>query len=60
MNYTQRIARVGDSIEVRIYGRIVTVKILAIHDHGTLDVERADGRCFRVTGLAGETCSAAK
>lgn len=35
-----------------IYGKRTAVRILAVHPHGTIDVERlSDGRCFRVSGL---------
>jgi hypothetical protein len=44
--------KIGDYITATIYGRAVRVKVLAIHTAGTIDVERADGQCFRISGLA--------
>jgi hypothetical protein len=44
--------KIGDIITTTIYGRAVRVKVLAIHAAGTIDVQRADGQCFRVSGLA--------
>jgi hypothetical protein len=44
--------KVNDYIMTTIYGRATRVKVLAIHAFGTLDVQRADGQCFRLTGGA--------
>jgi hypothetical protein len=44
--------KIGDYITATIYGCATRVKVLAIHAAGTIDVERADGRCFRVSGLS--------
>jgi hypothetical protein len=35
---------------MKVYGAVGT--IIAVHAFGTVDVEMADGRCYRVTGLA--------
>lgn len=43
--------KIGDYITTTIYGHSVRVLILAIH-RGTIDVQRADGQCFRVSGLS--------
>jgi hypothetical protein len=43
--------KTGDYITTTIYGRAVRVLILAVHPAGTIDVQCADGRCFRVSGL---------
>ena len=39
-------------IIVTIYGRDYPARILRSHPAGTVDVQLADGRCFRVSGLA--------
>lgn len=44
--------KIGDYITTTIYGHSVRVLVLAIHAAGTIDVQRADGKCFRVSGLA--------
>jgi hypothetical protein len=43
--------KIGDTVTTTIYGRTVKCKILAIYEAGTIDVECADGRCFRITGM---------
>ena len=43
--------KIGDYINTTIYGPPVRVLVLAIH-RGAIDVQRADGQCFRVSGLA--------
>lgn len=43
--------KVNDYIELLIYGRLETVKVLTVHSFHTVDVERSDGRCFRISGL---------
>ena len=40
------------TVTVEIYGRKYVATLLAIHPHGTIDVQLADGRCFRVSGLS--------
>lgn len=35
-----------------IYGHRELCLVLRDHGNGTYDVQRADGRCFRVSGLA--------
>jgi hypothetical protein len=44
--------KIGDIITATIYGHAVRCKVLAIHAAGTIDVERFDGQCFRITGLS--------
>jgi len=44
--------KIGDYITATIYGHAVRCKVLAIHAAGTVDVQRADGQCFRISGLA--------
>jgi hypothetical protein len=44
--------KTGDYINVSIYGAAVRVRVLKIHAFGTVDVQRADGKCFRVSGLS--------
>ena len=41
--------KIGDIITNARLGR---VRIIAIHPFGTIDVQRADGQCFRITGLS--------
>jgi hypothetical protein len=41
-----------------IYGRRELCLILARHAFGTFDVQRADGKCFRVSGLGANDASA--
>jgi len=44
--------KIGNYITTTIYGRAVRVLVLAIHRGGAIDVQRADGRCFRVSGVS--------
>jgi hypothetical protein len=44
--------KIGDYINVSIYGAPQRVLVLKIHAFGTVDVQRADGQCFRVSGLS--------
>lgn len=41
----------GQYIRMALYGHFEKVKILAVHRAGTIDVQRHDGKCFRVSGL---------
>jgi hypothetical protein len=41
----------GDYITTLIYGRAVRVFVLAIHRGGSIDVQRSDGKCFRISGV---------
>ena len=43
--------KTGDYITTTIYGHSVRVLVLAIHRFA-IDVQRADGKCFRVSGVA--------
>ncbi len=44
--------KIGETFKTDIYGHNVDVRLLAVHDFGTIDVERiSDGRCFRLSGL---------
>ena len=45
------IMKVGDYVFTTIYGRQERCKVLAIYAAATIDVECADGRCFRVSGI---------
>ena len=42
--------KINDYITTTIFGHEVRVKVLAVHSFGTIDVQRADGKCFRITG----------
>jgi hypothetical protein len=44
--------KIGDYINISIYGASQRVLVLKIHAFGTVDVQRADGKCFRVSGLS--------
>lgn len=44
--------KVNEYIITAIYGHLIRVKVLALHPFGTIDVQRADGQCFRITGGA--------
>lgn len=41
----------GQFIRLSLFGHYERVRILAVHRAGTIDVQRQDGRCFRVSGL---------
>ena len=41
----------GQFIRLSLFGHYERVRILAVHRGGTIDVQRQDGRCFRVSGL---------
>lgn len=43
--------KAGQYIHISLYGRTERVLILAIHRAGTIDVQRRDGQCYRVSGL---------
>ena len=43
--------RIGQYIYISLYGRMERVLVLAIRRAGTIDVQRADGQCYRVSGL---------
>jgi len=43
--------KIGDTVTTIIYGHNVKCKILAINAGGSVDVQRWDGKCFRVSGL---------
>ena len=43
--------KIGQYIHISLYGRLERVRILAAHRAGTIDVQRADGKCFRVSGV---------
>lgn len=43
--------KTGDYITTTIYGKAQRVLVLAVYPTGTVDVQRADGQCFRVSGL---------
>jgi hypothetical protein len=43
--------KINDIIQVTIYGRAYTAKVLKVYPFGTVDVELPSGDCFRVSGL---------
>ena len=43
--------RIGQYIHISLYGRMERVLVLAIHRAGTIDVQRSNGACYRVSGL---------
>ena len=43
---------IGKTIKTSIFGRIVEGKILAVHPFGVVDIEIANGNCYRVSGLS--------
>jgi len=43
--------KIGQYIYISLYGCLERVRILAIHRAGTIDVQRSDGACYRVSGL---------
>ena len=43
--------RIGQFIHIHLYGRMERVRVLAVHRAGTIDVQRSDGNCSRVSGL---------
>jgi len=43
--------RPGDRVRVSIHGVEQVVKVIACHGLGTLDVQTADGSCYRCSGL---------
>lgn len=43
---------IGQRITLAVYGKPQAVTVLAIHPFGTLDIETASGKCFRITGLS--------
>ena len=43
---------IGKTIKTSIFGRMVEGKILAVHPFGTVDIEIANGNCYRVSGLS--------
>ena len=44
--------KIGQYIYISLYGCLERVRILAIHRAGTIDVQRSDGACYRVSGLS--------
>lgn len=49
--------KINDTFFIKLYGETPDkVKLLAIHEFGTIDVERlSDNKCFRITGLQFKT-----
>jgi len=43
--------KIGQYIHISLYGKPERVLVLAIHRAGTIDVQRSDGACYRVSGL---------
>ena len=44
--------QVGQTKTMHIFGKVQQVTILAVHPAGTMDIELASGKCYRVTGLS--------
>lgn len=44
--------KTGQYIYISLYGKPERVLVLAIHRAGTIDVQRSDGACYRVSGLS--------
>ena len=44
--------KAGQYIHLALYGHMQRVLILAVHRAGTIDVQRSDGACYRVSGLS--------
>ena len=44
--------KAGQYIYISLYGRMERVLVLAIRRAGTIDVQRSDGACYRVSGLS--------
>ena len=44
--------KIGQYIHISLYGRLERVLVLAIRRAGTIDVQRSDGACYRVSGLS--------
>lgn len=44
--------KVGEVYEMPVFGKVRKVQILAKHAFGTIDIMLADGKCYRLTGLA--------
>ena len=45
--------KIGDYIKTLIYGRMLTVCIVALHNAGTIDVVTKENKYFRISGLRG-------
>jgi hypothetical protein len=43
--------KAGQYIHINLFGRLERVLILAVRRAGTIDVQRSDGQCYRVSGL---------
>lgn len=43
--------------QVLAFPRVGRAEVLAIHPAGTIDVQAADGRCYRISGLHGSNWS---
>ena len=44
--------QIGQIIKVSIYGKLQSVKVVAIHGAGTIDVQTKHGDYFRLSGFA--------
>ena len=44
--------KVGEVYSMEVFGKVRKVQILAKHAFGTIDIMLADGKCYRITGLA--------
>ncbi len=43
---------IGQTIKTSLFGRAVEGKIIDVHPFGTVDIELANGQCYRVSGLS--------
>lgn len=43
---------VGQKITMPLFGKTQTVTVIAVYKFGTMDIETATGKCFRITGLS--------
>ena len=44
--------QVNQYIILTVYGKPQSVKVLAVHSFGTIDIQTKTGKCFRITGLS--------
>jgi hypothetical protein len=43
---------VGETRRMHMFGKICKVTVLAVYEHGTIDVESEWGQCYRISGLS--------
>lgn len=44
--------KVGEVYSMEVFGKVRKVQIIAKHAFGTIDIMLANGKCYRITGLA--------